>query len=124
MSEDPCKIQDRRPANESGPKVFILSSHGSMPMQDTKTATTAFSLPVMGMANIKKVTSFEAPVDTFTTARFGCTFFSDLRCDEPFVDFVREINRQRVAMKTQPTKQQLRKGILIYFFACLVNLHN
>ena len=93
------------------PKVFILSSHGSMPMQDTKTATTAFSLPVMGMANIKKVTSFEAPVDTFTTARFGCTFFSDLRCDEPFVDFVREINRQRVAMKTQPTKQQLRKLI-------------
>jgi hypothetical protein len=93
------------------PKIFILSSHGSMPMQDTKTATTAFSLPLMGMANLKKVTSFQAPVDTFTTARFGCSFFSDLRCDEPFVDFVREFNSRRVAMKTRPTKPQLRKLI-------------
>ena len=77
-------------------------------MQDDK---TAFSLPVMGMAKLKKVTSFKAPVDTFTTASFGCSFFSDLRCDEPFVDFVREFNRQRVTMKTQPTKLQLRKLI-------------
>ena len=90
------------------PRVFIISSHGSMPMQDDK---TAFSLPVMGMAKLKKVTSFNAPVDTFTTASFGCSFFSDLRCDEPFVDFVREFNRQRVTMKTQPTKLQLRKLI-------------
>jgi hypothetical protein len=93
------------------PKIFILSSHGSMPIQDTKTATTAFSLPLMGMTKLKKVTSFQAPVDTFTTARFGCSFFSDLRCDEPFVDFVREFNSRRVAMKTRPTKPQLRKLI-------------
>lgn len=93
------------------PRIFIISSHGSMPMQDDK---SAFSLPVMGMAKLKKPVSFIAPVDTFTTASFGCSFFSDLRCDEPFVDFVNEFNQHQIAMKmqpTQPTKTQLRKLI-------------
>ena len=96
------------------PRVFIITTHGSMPMEEDK---SLLSLPVLGQAKLKSAAKFRSPVDIFTTAKFGCSFTGDLRCDEPFVDFVRELDRHRVAMKTQPTqptqptKPQLRKLI-------------
>ena len=81
------------------PRIFIIVSHGSMPMEEDK---SLLSLPVMGQAKFKRAAKFLSPVDIFTTAKFGCSFTGDLRCDEPFVDFVRELDRHRVAMKTQP----------------------
>jgi hypothetical protein len=93
------------------PRVFIIASHGSMPMEEDK---SLLSLPVMGQAKFKRAAKFKSPVDMFTTASFGCSFVSDLRCDEPFVDFVRELDRHRLAMKTQstqPTHPQLRELI-------------
>ena len=90
------------------PRIFIIASHGSMPMQEDKSLG---SLPIMGKAKLKRVVEFKTPVDIFTTASFGSSFVGDLRCDEPFVDFVREFNSHRAEMKTQPTKPQLRKLI-------------
>lgn len=87
------------------PRIFIIVSHGSMPMEEDR---TLLSLPVMGQAKLKSASKFLSPVDIFTTARFGCSFTGDLRCDEPFVDFVREFNRRRVG---SPTKTQLRELI-------------
>ena len=90
------------------PRIFIISSHGSMSMQEDKSTS---SLHVFGKAKLKKVVEFKSPVDIFTTASFGCSFLSDLRCDEPFVYFVSEIAMKTQSMKTQPTKQTLRKTI-------------
>ncbi len=96
------------------PRIFIIASHGSMPMEEDK---SLLSLPVMGQAKFKRAAKFKSPVDMFTTASFGCSFVSDLRCDEPFVDFVREFDRRQVEMKTQstqstqPTHPQLRELI-------------
>lgn len=95
------------------PRIFIIVSHGSMPMEEDK---SLLSLPVMGQAKFKRAAKFLSPVDIFTTAKFGCSFTGDLRCDEPFVDFVREL-RHRVEMKTQltqltqPTHPHLRELI-------------
>ncbi len=87
------------------PRIFIIVSHGSMPMEEDR---TLLSLPVMGQAKMKSAAKFLSPVDIFTTAKFGCSFTGDLRCDEPFVDFVREFNLRRVG---SPTKTQLRELI-------------
>ena len=90
------------------PRIFIIASHGSMPMEENK---TLLSLPVMGQAKLKKVVAINSPVDIFTTASFGCSFVSDLRCNEPFVDFIDEFKRRRDEMEKLPTKTQLRKLI-------------
>lgn len=77
-------------------RVFVFSSHGSIPVTDDKTSFS-FALPVMGMKHhpalkMKKVVSIASPVDVITTAKFGLPFCADLRCDAPYVELVRNLS--------------------------------
>ena len=101
------------------PRVFIITTHGSMPMIDvaepvvyqapvfakskkkTKTILDVSSAAAPALAimelKIKKPDYFKVPVDTFTTARCGHPFCADLRCDEPFVGLVHKLSQLRLS---------------------------
>ena len=102
------------------PRVFIITTHGSMPMIDV-VEPVVYQAPIFAAASkakktkpklvssaaapalaimelkIKKPDSFKVPVDTFTTARCGHPFCADLRCDEPFVGLVHELSQLRLS---------------------------
>ena len=106
------------------PRVFVFSSHGSMPMiedesfampelpeSSKKTASKklaskksaadplpALPPPFFGLSvgALKKPDSFKSPVDTFTTAKCGYPFCADLRCDAPYVGLVHILSQLRL----------------------------
>ena len=130
---------------QRSPRVFIIYSHGSMPVVDiTAEDESAFKLPVVGKApskapskgrakkvavaevaevaeslinavygktRPKKVAAVESLVDTFTTAKFGCAMYTDVRQDSPPVDFIESLIKHVRETQCDGTKDQLRDMI-------------
>lgn len=102
------------------PRVFVFSSHGSMPMinndsfapppelpesskknasKKTVSKKSADALPPpfgLSVGALKKPDSLKSPVDTFTTAKCGYPFCADLRCDPPYVGLVHKLSRLHI----------------------------
>ena len=76
------------------PRVFIIVSHGSMPVVDDPTSV---ALPVMGKTiKSKKAVSFRTPVDVFTTARFAQPYCADFRHEDQYVALTRNLSSLRL----------------------------
>jgi len=66
---------------------------------------------VYGKIRPKKVADVKSLVDTFTTAKFGCAMYTDVRQDSPPVDFIQSLIKHVRETQCDGTKDQLRDMI-------------